>query len=222
MAPWDIGLFVRSARTDAAIARTRAAEGARAAFEAAYTSSPDPWASADTRYFYQRWKYAGILASIPAEQKFQRALDLGSGLGLLSRGLTGKAHEVVGVDIAAAAVARATALSAGDARVRFIQGDVCDLDPALDGGFDLLVIADTLYYLDQMDDQSLKRLTTRLARLLMPNGMCVLANHYFCPGEKDSELSARIHRAFAWSPSFTLEREHWRPFYRVSILRAAA
>jgi SAM-dependent methyltransferase len=220
MAPWDIGLFLRSARTDAEIARVKAKDGARAAFEAAYTNSADPWASADPKYYYQRWKYAGILDRVPRDRVFRRALDIGSGLGTLSLGLAGIAQNVLGLDIAQAAVDRATLLAGGRNGVRFAQGDVCALDKALDGGFDLVVIADTLYYLDQVDDLSLKRVAGRIARLLAPGGVCVLANHYFFPGDADSRLTRRIHQAFAWSPDFALISEHWRPFYWVSLLRS--
>ncbi len=221
MAPWDIGLFLRSAGTDAEIARRRATEGARAAFEAAYTASADPWASADPRYRYQRWKYAGIMDLVPRDQEFRHALDLGSGLGLLSLALTTVAENVLGLDIAQAAVDRATALTRDLPQLRFAQGDVCALDPALDGRFDLVVIADTLYYLDGVDDLSLKNVAARVARLLVPGGICLLANHYFFSGDSDSRLSRRIHQAFAWSPDFALISEHWRPFYIVSVLRRA-
>jgi SAM-dependent methyltransferase len=221
MAPWDIGLFLRSARTDSEIARARAQSGARAAFEAAYTNSADPWASADPKYYYQRWKYAGILDLIPPDRMYRRALDLGSGLGTLAQGLADIADNVLGLDIAQAAVDRATARAAGRPGLRFAQGDVGALDKTLDGSFDLVVIVDTLYYLDQQDDASLKRTAARMSRLLAPDGICVLANHYFFSGDADSRLTRRIHHAFAWSPDFTLVSEHWRPFYWVSILRGA-
>jgi SAM-dependent methyltransferase len=219
MAPWDIGLFLRSARTDSEIARTRATQGARAAFEAAYTNAADPWASADPKYYYQRWKYAGILDLIPRDRVYRQALDLGAGLGTLAQGLAGIAENVLGLDIAQAAVDRATLRAAGRPGLRFAQADVTALDTSLDGGFDLVVIADTLYYLDERDDGSLKRTASRISRLLAPGGICVLANHYFFSGDADSRLTRRIHQAFAWSPDFALISEHWRPFYWVSILR---
>jgi SAM-dependent methyltransferase len=222
MSPRDIGLFLHSARTDATIARMRATGGARAAFEAAYTASADPWASADPRYFYQRWKYEGILALLPKGRRFARALDLGSGLGALSRALTAVADEVLGLDIAQSAVDRASAMASGRPGLRFAQGDVCALDPALDASFDLVVVADTLYYLDAVDDLSLKRVVSRIARLLTPGGMCLVANHYFFAGDADSRLSRRIHDAFTWSPEFALQAECRRPFYLASVLSRAA
>jgi SAM-dependent methyltransferase len=221
MSPRDIGLFLRSARTDSRIARQREAEGARAAFEAAYSENGDPWASADSRYFYQRWKYEGLMAILPAGRRFARALDLGSGVGELSVALTAVADDVLGVDIAQSAVDQATVRAAGRPGLRFAQGDVCALDPALDGSFDLVVVADTLYYMDAVDDLSLKTVAARIARLLAPGGMCLIANHYFFAADRDSRLSRRIHDAFTWSPSLAVVAAHRRPFYLASLLTLA-
>ncbi len=220
MSPRDIGLFLRSARTDARIAQTRARAGARAAFEDAYSVSADPWASADPRYFYQRWKYEGLMALLPPGRRFARALDIGSGIGALSLALTAVAGQVLGLDIAQAAVDQAAARMVGHPGLRFAQGDVTALDPALDGGFDLIVIADTLYYLDAVDDQSLKTIAARIARLAAPGGLCLIADHYFFSADRDSRLSRRIHDAFAWSPGFSVVSRHRRPFYLASLLQS--
>jgi len=221
MSPRDIGLFIRSARTDSQIARLRAKEGARAAFEAAYAGAADPWASTDPRYFYQRWKYEGLMALLPPGRRFRHALDLGSGVGALSVALTAVADEVLGLDIAQSAVDRAAALTRNRPGLRFAQGDVTALDPALDGRFDLVVVADMLYYLDAVDDLSFERVAARIARLLAPGGLCLVANHYFFAGDRESRVSRRIHSAFARCPGFAVMREHRRPFYLASLLIGA-
>ncbi len=222
MSPRDIGLFLQSARTDQRIAAQRATDGARAAFEAAYAELDDPWRSSDPRYFYQRWKYEGLMAALPEGRRFGRALDLGSGTGALSMALTKVADSVLGIDIAQSAVDAATRRAGARPGLRFSQGDIGALDPALDGSFDLVVVADTLYYLDHVDDPSLKRTASRIARLLAPGGLCLLANHYFFSADKDSRLTRRIHSAFAWSPEFDLVSSHRRPFYLTSLLSRAA
>ncbi len=221
MSPRDIGLFLRSARTDAAIARSRPALGARAAFEAAYANDADPWASADPRYVYQRWKYDSLLRTLPPGRRYRRVLDLGSGLGALSLALTALSDDVLGLDLAQAAVDQATARARGTPGLRFAQADMAALDPALDGSFDLVVVADTIYYLDDLDDGALKAHAARVARLLAPGGLCLLANHYFFSADRDSRLSRRIHDAFAWSPGFTLMSTERRPFYLASLLAAS-
>jgi SAM-dependent methyltransferase len=217
MSPRDIGLFLRSARTDARIADLRRRVGEEATFDLIYEAG-DPWASADPRYLYQRRKYDVILGLLPG-RRFDRALDLGAGAGLLSRKLAAHADEVVGIDISASAMAQATRDSAHLPQLSFQQGDVLNLPHSLDGGFDLLVVADTLYYLPPpLQDITLKALAQRMARLLRPGGVCLLANHYFSGADADSRLSRRIHQAFAWSPALTLTAAYRKPFYLVSVL----
>lgn len=217
MAPRDIFLFLRSARTDAAIARARAEGGARAAFEAAYGAGGDPWASEDPRYSYQRWKYEGLIALLPPDRHFGRTLDLGCGTGALSRLLAARSGEVLGLDIAQEAVTRAAQRARGLANIRFEQADVTNLQAGLDGLFDLVVVADTLYYLDATDELSLATIASRIARLLAPGGLCLVANHYFFRADPESRLSRRIHEAFAAAPALARHAEHWRPFYLASL-----
>ncbi len=218
MAPRDIGLFIRSARTDAALARARGTGTARAAFEAAYAAGADPWASDDRRYSYQRWKYEGLMALLPEGRRFRHTLDLGSGVGVLSRKLSMVSDRVLGLDIAQAAVDRASSHAVRHGNLRFEQGDVTNLAPSLDGRFDLIVIADTLYYLDDTGGPNLTAIAGRIAQLLAPDGLCLLANHYFFKADPDSRRSRRIHQSFAASPGLSVRSEHWRPFYLASIL----
>jgi SAM-dependent methyltransferase len=215
--PRDFSLFLVSARTDAAIERTRAKLGARAAFEEAYTRSHDPWRSAAPRYRYQQLKYEQIMALLPAG-RFRRVLDLGCGLGLLSQRLAQRSDAVLGLDVAAAAVGHARERAAGIANVSFEQADILDLPASLDAAFDLVVVADTLYYLSPLGDDLLKTLSARLARLLAPGGVLLLANHFFFSADPDSRLTRRIHDAFTWSPHLSATGHHRRSFFLATLL----
>ena len=222
MSPRDIGLFIRSARTDATIARARTGGTDPDAFDAAYAGG-DPWASGDRRYLYQRRKYEVIAGLLPPGRRFGRALDLGAGLGLLGRQVAGRTGSVLGLDISQAAVEGARSRHAETPNLTFERGDVLDLPHSLDGRFDLVMIADTLYYLPRpITDTVLKAVALRVAALLAPGGVCLLANHYFFAADADSRLSRRIHRAFAWCPGLDVQSEHRRPFYLVSLLGKAA
>jgi SAM-dependent methyltransferase len=218
MTPRDIGLFLRSARTDAAIARLRPQIGAAAALQAVYVERGDPWASADTRYRYQRRKYDTLVSFLPAGRRFANALDLGCGLGLLSRRLAERADAVLGIDLAPAAIAAARAAAADCHTLRFEHGDVLALPRALDGRFDLVVLADVLYYLAPFNDAVLGSVADRVARLLAPGGLCLLANHYFFAADADSRRSLRIRDAFARSSRWRSMVEHRRLFYLASLL----
>jgi SAM-dependent methyltransferase len=221
MLPRDIGLFLRSARADAAIARLRPSLGG-GALQALYAARRDPWASADPKYRYQRRKYETLVALLPAGRRFASALDLGCGLGLLTRLLAARADAVLGIDVASAAIETARRLGAGAPGVSFEQGDALALSPALHGTFDLVVLADVVYYLWPFDDDVLKRMATRVTQLLAPGGICLLANHYFFAADPESRRSRRIETAFAWSPGLRVLERHRRPFYLATLLTATA
>lgn len=220
MLPRDIGLFLRSARTDKAIAARQSAEGSRAAFEAAYADGADPWASASPAFRYQHRKYE-VLAGLLPDRPYARALDLGCGHGLFARHLARRADHVLGLDLAQAAIDRAREISLDMPNLAFEQADVTALPATLDGRFDLVVLADTLYYLSPLPDALLKVMALRVGRLLAPGGLCLLANHFFFSADADSRLSQRIHRAFAWSPALSVVSEHRRAFFLASLLQAA-
>jgi SAM-dependent methyltransferase len=221
MMPTDIGLFLKSARTDAAIQRKRHAEGPRAAFESAYTDSADPWGSASPRYRYQRLKYDKLIALLP-QGRIARALDLGCGLGLLSQKLARRADHVLGLDLATAAVEQARRYGRAFDNLQFEQGDILNLSPSFDGQFDLVVVADVLYYLAPLDEQVLSALVLRIANLLRPGGVCLLANHFFFAADPDSRVSRNIHRAFSACPGFALISEHRRAFFLATLFSGQA
>jgi predicted TPR repeat methyltransferase len=222
MSPRDIGLFLRSARTDAAIARLRPRFGTAGALQAVYVEHGDPWASADPRYRYQTGKYDTLVSLLPVGRRFSHALDLGCGLGLLSRRLAERADAVLGLDLAPAAVEAARVGAADCQTVRFEHGDLLTLPHALDGRFDLVVLADVLYYLAPFNDAVLEAVAERVAALLAPGGLCLLANHYFFVADPDSRRSLRIRDAFAHSPRWHRVADHRRLFYLVSLLTLAA
>jgi SAM-dependent methyltransferase len=219
MSPADIALFLKSAKTDSAIGHWRTEFGARAAFENAYGSFEDPWAAADPRYRYQEWKYDRLVDCLPKGRRFARALDLGCGLGLLSTRLASVADQVTGIDIAQAAVDRAAARASAYGNISFVQGDALDIPSSFNGQFDLVAIADVLYYLPPpITPAVLEKMASRIAELLVPGGLCLLANHYFFSMDADSRLSRRIHDAFAWSPYFNVATQSRRPFYLITTL----
>ena len=214
MHPRDALLFLRSARTDAAIARLTPGLGRNAALEAVYAADADPWQSASPRFLYQRRKYQRLAALLPEGRRFDHALDLGCGLGLFAAELAGRAARVTGVDVAPSAVARARlAYPALD----FACHDITALPAAYDGGFDLVTIADVLYYLAEPDDAAFAAMGQRMVRLLRPGGLCLIADHYFFALDPDSRRSRRIHTAFATTPGLTRQGSHRAAFWIASV-----
>jgi 2-polyprenyl-3-methyl-5-hydroxy-6-metoxy-1,4-benzoquinol methylase len=216
----DIGLFVTSARSDARLAALRhAGKSSVTAFDRLYTDAPqnDPWASSLPQYQYQRRKYEALARLIPA-RPYRGALDLGCGLGLFTERLAERAQQVLGIDISAVAISCAADRSCALKNVQFRQGDIMALGSGL-GCFDLVVVADALYYLPTpIQDETLEGVVARLAEMLAPDGIVLVANHYFPFPNPHTLLIRRIRRAFSRSPALTLLSEHWRPFFLTSVL----
>jgi len=217
----DIGLFLTSARSDARLValRQQTTESATA-FDRLYSDAPrnDPWAATLPQYQYQRRKYDALLRLLPMEH-YRRALDLGCGLGLFTERLARCAEQVLGIDISAVALARASERMHALSNVELRQGDIIDLGVEFNGRFDLVVVADTIYYLPPpIADSLLKTLAGRIAGLLTPDGIVLLVNHYFPLPNAQTRLTRRIHRAFQWSPRLTLLSEHKRAFFLASVL----
>lgn len=216
--PRDVPLFFLGAETDDRVKKLREAGTDRAAFETLYREDADPWASVTERFGYQSRKYDVVVNLLPKERRFSAALDLGCGLGTLSRRLVAHADRVLGLDVAQAAIDRASAAYRDVPGLSFAQGDVRDLSASLDGLFDLVLIADTIYYLAPITDEELEALAARIARLLAPGGLCVLVNHYFFARDAESALSRRIHDSFGRTLGLSHRVTHWRPFYLTSFL----
>jgi SAM-dependent methyltransferase len=97
-----------------------------------------------------------------------RALDVGSGEGLLTRRVVGAgAAGATGLDTDPAETARATQAAAGDERLHYVTGDVLTA-PLDEHGYDLVTCVATLHHLDL--DAGLRRLRA----LTAPGGHAVV------------------------------------------------
>lgn len=213
----DIRFWVRSAQSDAQLQRLRREHGEAQSFDLLYQKRKDPWGLGSSHFRYQQIKYATMLSLLP-KRRYRRALDLGCGLGSLTKHLGKHADQVLGVDVSHVAIARATQETASCSNVRFQQGDVLNLSRNLENGFDLVVLADTLYYLSPLTNEVLEAACERVARLLVPDGILLLANHYICKLDPGSRWSPKIHQVFRSASDLTSLHEDRRFFYLVSVL----
>ncbi|MGO9642714.1 MAG: class I SAM-dependent DNA methyltransferase [Candidatus Acidiferrales bacterium] len=213
----DIAFWIRSAQADSMIGKLRSECSNQQVFDKLYENLGDPWMSAASCYRYQRLKYQRLVAMLP-QRPFRRALDIGCGLGVLTRLLAPHVEEIVGVDVSQKATESASQMSTGITNVRYRQSDLRALDPASDGQFDLIVLADTVYYLSPLSDEALQSICRQVANLLVLGGTLLLANHFFFGFDRGSRLSRRIHDCFERSPGLRLTRGHRRCFYLVSLL----
>jgi Methyltransferase domain len=113
-------------------------------FDALYEGNDDPW-SFRTRWYESR-KRRLTLAALPAE-RYERTFEPGCSIGILTKALATRSELVVAMDVSATALQHAAHLAPRN--VELCQGAVPACWPA--GQFDLVVLSEVGYYLDQAD-----------------------------------------------------------------------
>ncbi len=211
----DVAFWIRSARADAALARLRTTVTAGEAFDRLYRLTDDPYGTALPQYRYQRRKYRALLSILP-KRMYGDVLDIGCGLGVFSRVLAPHAERVLGIDVSLHAVSQARSHSAGFANLHFEQGDIQSFDSPR--RFDLVVLADVMYYLPTSTDVSVQTIAAKLTALLEPGGLLLLVNHFFFTVDRPSRMTRRIHNAFRDSRDLAVVSEHRRAFYLATVL----
>lgn len=213
----DIAFWVRSARADARLHRFSRSVGNGGAFDQLYGSVPDPFGTELPQFRYQRRKYECLLSMLP-QRRYRQALDIGCGLGAFTRKLAPFADRVVGSDISAEALDQARRLSTGLSNVAYVHHDILDSfddDPS----YDLIVLADTLYYLEALTAARLKTITRNIAARLAPGGLILVVNHYFFGIDAASRDTREIHDSFRWATHLACVAEHRRPFFLATLLQ---
>ncbi len=176
-------------------------------FNDMYAADPDPWRFASSHY--EREKYAASLAALP-QRRFASALEVGCSIGIFTAALAARCDWLVALDVADAALARARE-NCAEAHVSFANLRVPGQWPP--GRFDLIVLSEVLYYLDQAD---LARVAGQARGAVQPGG-CILLVHFL--GETNYPLSGD-----AAAERFMLEaglprlRQQRAPLYRIDVL----
>lgn len=129
------------------IDRNQADTEAREYFDKLW-SKGDPW-DLDTHPF-ELAKYDAQLALLDADRgaggRYGRALEIGCAAGAFTRRLAQRCESVVGIDVAAPAIALATERTAAP-NVRYLRQNVMQWRDGLAGDWDLIVCAETMCYL---------------------------------------------------------------------------
>ncbi|HWK44541.1 MAG TPA: class I SAM-dependent methyltransferase [Stellaceae bacterium] len=216
----DIAFWIRSARADAALERLRSKLGLEGAFDKLYGTRPDPFGAALPQYRYQRQKYERMISMLPG-RRYHDVLDIGCGLGVLARQLAPFGDTVLGLDISRNAVTEARERSLSFDNLEFAHADVMDFD-ARERRFDLIVLADTLYYLSPLSDDRLKTIAAKMQDLLAPGGVLLLVNHFFFTVDPASRMTRHIHNSFRWAAGLNQIAEHKRAFFLATLLEKSS
>jgi 2-polyprenyl-3-methyl-5-hydroxy-6-metoxy-1,4-benzoquinol methylase len=156
----------------------------------------DPW-QLETDPF-ERAKYDAQLALLDADRgpgrRYGRALEIGCAAGAFTHHLAARCEQVTAIDIAAPAIAAAGERHAAP-NVDYRLANVMEWDRELDGGWDLVVLAETLCYLGWLYPFfDVAWLAHRLHQGTRPGGRLLLANT--CGGVQDYLLSPWIIRTY--------------------------
>ena len=112
-------------------------------FDRLYAADPDPWGFETSPY--ERAKYAATISALPRD-RYHLGIETGCSIGVLTEQLAAKCDSVLGVDVAAAALATARDRCAKLDRVEIAL--LCLPGDRPEGRFDLIVLSEVLYCFD--------------------------------------------------------------------------
>ena len=176
-------------------------------FEDLYKDDPDPWGFA-TRW-YERRKYAITLASLPRE-RYRRIFEPACSIGVLTEGLARRGDELIASDAAQTPLDEARNRLSGQPHVRVELMEVPREWP--EGRFDLIVLSEFAYFLDDAD---LAALVDRTVASLDHDGH-VVAVHYV-PAGKIVQSADEVHAALRAHPDLVGTVTHREPEFVLDV-----
>lgn len=129
--------------------------------------------------------------SLVSDRHYARCLDVGAGLGHYSELASGICDEVLAIDISNEAMNRAKARLQKKINIKFQVKNLRDANLAW-GKFDLVILAEVLYYLgDERFPSEFKRLLRRITDLVQEKGRVLLVN-YVSPGRNEEQIQSYV------------------------------
>jgi SAM-dependent methyltransferase len=185
-------------------------------FDRLYAAQDDPWDLSTSGY--ERRKLGLLMAELP-RPRYRHAFEPGCATGLTTAMLAQRCDQLTAMDIASAAVRQARDRVRDCAGVAVVQGRLPDAWPA--GCFDLVVVSELLYYLDQ---PARREVADRIIATLEPSGDLIAVHwrHPFveaaCTGDEvHIELAERLLGA-----GLRMIRAHVEDDFRLEVFRQAA
>jgi len=133
-------------------------------------------------FSYRRSSYEqarlDAMAEVVSGRQWRSALEVGCAEGDFTERLCEAAERVTALDISPVALARARRRLSG-AAVEFVEADMRQWSPPAGMRYELMILADVLYYLDKpMVRPRFERLFQELAGWLEPGGRLLLAHGF--------------------------------------------
>ena len=184
----------------------------RSVFDRIYEADPDPWKFETSDY--ERSKYADTLAQL-GDRQFEHGLELGCSIGVMTQALSERCRTLLAVDLAEAAIARAStrcAVQLGSGAVEFRRAVLPGEWDWNDRRFDLILVSELLYFLSPADNAALAARCVAQAR---PGCVALLVNWTGptdtpCTGDEAAGLFADALAAGGFRRSAPLVRDGYR------------
>ncbi len=154
-------------------------------FDELYKNNDDPWGY-EQRWYEQRKRQ--ICLSLLLKSQYDNVLEIGCSNGVFSEQLARRAKHLTSLDANAKAIQLAQKRLDSLSHVQVIQQRIPEQFPA--GSFDLIVISEIMYYLQQPE---LTELIHKVENSLTPQGM-VLCCHWRYPIEGFALKGEEVHQ----------------------------
>ncbi|KOV08293.1 MULTISPECIES: bifunctional 2-polyprenyl-6-hydroxyphenol methylase/3-demethylubiquinol 3-O-methyltransferase UbiG [Streptomyces] len=195
---------------------TRRASVSTAHFDKAYRARTDPWGTLHKAY--EREKFADTASLLPAG-RFASALEIGCGVGALTRLLAPHCDALLATDCSAAAIEQARGNCADLDGVSFATLRVPEDLAEGEADLDLVVMSEVGYYLSDAD---LHLAARRIHARLRPGGHLLLA-HWVHEGSEGVVTGRGVHEAFRAVPGTVRvagrDASRYGETYRLDLLR---
>ncbi|APU41868.1 class I SAM-dependent methyltransferase [Streptomyces sp. TN58] len=168
---------------------TRRTSVSTAHFDKAYRARTDPWGTLHKAY--EREKFADTASLLPAG-RFRSALEIGCGVGALTRLLAPHCDALLATDCSGAAIEQARANCADLDGVSFATLRVPEDLAGGEADLDLVVMSEVGYYLSDAD---LALAARRICARLRPGGHLLLA-HWVHEGAEGVMTGRGVHEVF--------------------------
>lgn len=179
-------------------------------FDGLYAGAADPWGFAWR--WYEQAKYRATLAAL-SRRRYRRALEVGCSIGVLTERLAGRCDQLVAVDVSEAALAQARLRLADQRHVELLRASLPDAAPA--GPFDLFLLSEVVYYLDE---PAIGRLGRVLRRDLAAGGQ-IVAVHWTRPTSYPLTGDAAMAALLTATQPFIRRLRGWRTGdYRLDVM----
>lgn len=179
-------------------------------FDGMYEEKEDPWEFATSEY--EAGKYRETLAALP-HQNYERILELGCSVGVLTARLAEYADEIIAVEISEKALQSARARCREFPHILFEKAFLPHDWP--NGKFDLILISEVAYYLSNED---LEILRDQVVSSLTESGQILLV-HWTPQVASYPQTGDYVHEYFRSLNSFHQVKSERHDCFRLDLLQ---